>query len=1068
MSCIITYNGQNFTQEDFLDYLKSQIPVLQSTKQGVEEVFQQNPELASVGTQQQYSQYLDTIFPDSKVKDIVYHITDVSGIEKFKTKDLNKKYYTKFYEGTSRILDGAFFTDNLKAARTLYNTGFTEEIETEYDEEGTPIPIIKDIKNPQFEYSTLINIKNPYIGTRNNTNNNDVKNNDSAILETIEEYEYMPGNTTNIKYTEYVVFEPEQIHILGSKQDVEGFKNFIENQENNNSSKISTSIKLPSSYKGIPIIQGPINTLKNTPVAARYRKSEGVIYADIEQIQEKFKNKAWTNPALQRDGSYATALPENQFNNITDFTKFILEREFAHSHIFKQEGETVGQYEDRINQEALKQTFQEDNISNLDTYQYYGKTYQIHTVDGVGVKVEGYMGSNVKQQALLAAYNNNKDIDPQTGRKFRNLSSLEELEQKITGNGIVTSNTLNLSKYELFPGVYANEGQKAAIDAIEEFLAGDKELFLLKGRGGTGKTTIVKKTIGEIPVKKVAGATIAYEAKNVLQENMAGYNTFTMASLIGLMPDWAKDGTMFFREKTIAERMSPSTGEISPLPIEGKKLIIVDEASMIDSFIYEKLLEKKDKDAKILFMGDNVQIPPINSRVDEDGNVIDSEEKDSPVWELVESGDYVELSERMRQGAESPILPITDLYAENVENLQNNRPGIDNPLKDRNSNFENNEGVLFTTDINEVTDQFIEDVRSSTDIREAVIVGARNAVVDEINDKVRNKLFETNEAYVIGDRLRVNSPYMEGKDLIYPNGLRVEVLAVREINTSDLGFKMFELKTSYTEIAENGSKKNIISFMRTISPKDKSLFNKKIKEMAAKAKSLPKGSLESKKAWKQFFDIKNSVVDLGYGYAITAHKVQGSTYNSTYVLEGDIMSFPGGVEQRNRMMYTAVSRPRKKLVIFNPNKVENKATTSTTSKPQSKDFITNKVNSSFDKYGYVDILTSGKNNFDFKSAVIKYILKDLGLEFKSDKELNNYLIKEKNEGRTFNLMQYVTLEELPDNKTRVKLNKRNLLLDSTEDFGPRSLGGLNFTSSGRDFESKNIFKNNIEQAFNCK
>ena len=145
--------------------------------------------------------------------------------------------------------------------------------------------------------------------------------------------------------------------------------------------------------------------------------------------------------------------------------------------------------------------------------------------------------------------------------------------------------------------------------------------------------------------------------------------------------------------------------------------------------------------------------------------------------------------------------------------------------------------------------------------------------------------------------------------------------------------------------------------------------------------------------------------------------------------------------------------------------VENKATTS---KPQSKDFITNKVNSSFDKYGYIDILTSGKNNFDFKSAVIKYVLKDLGLEFKSDNELNNYLIKEKNEGRTFNLMQYVTLEELPDNKTRVKLNKRNLLLDSTEDFGPRSLGGLSFTSSGRDFESKNIFKNNIEQAFNCK
>lgn len=37
------------------------------TKKGVSEVFEQNPELNDIGTQEQYSQYLDTIFPDSKV-----------------------------------------------------------------------------------------------------------------------------------------------------------------------------------------------------------------------------------------------------------------------------------------------------------------------------------------------------------------------------------------------------------------------------------------------------------------------------------------------------------------------------------------------------------------------------------------------------------------------------------------------------------------------------------------------------------------------------------------------------------------------------------------------------------------------------------------------------------------------------------------------------------------------------------------------------------------------------------------------------------------------------------------
>ena len=41
---------------------------LNGVKSGVSELFESNPELANIGNQQQYSQYLDTIFPDSKVK----------------------------------------------------------------------------------------------------------------------------------------------------------------------------------------------------------------------------------------------------------------------------------------------------------------------------------------------------------------------------------------------------------------------------------------------------------------------------------------------------------------------------------------------------------------------------------------------------------------------------------------------------------------------------------------------------------------------------------------------------------------------------------------------------------------------------------------------------------------------------------------------------------------------------------------------------------------------------------------------------------------------------------------
>ena len=1020
--------------DELIDILNTEVPLFDNNQ-----ITPQQKQQA----QQQYSQYLETIIPGGE---LAYHGTDNENLKDVGF-DINKN--TRFNSG----LGTNFFLESGKTGQygkervsILYNPknllefspqGGTDKIEFSDEQVQKIMEYHNLVGKVSFkDYAEEIREKIYLHSFISSIVNKEGSNEKAAKVLISLGIDGTKGDL--LKVPVISINNPDAMHILGSKKDVKGFKNFIGNLKQENK-----SIKLPSSYKGIPIIEGPIQTSKNTPVAARYRKFEGVIYADLIQIEQKFKDKAWTNPALQKDGSYTTALPENQFNNITDFTKFILEHEFAHSHIFKQEGETTGQYEDRINQEALKQTFQEDNISNLDTYQYYGKIYQIHTVDGVGVKVEGYMGSNVKQQALLAAYNNNKDIDPQTGRKFRNLSPLEELEQKITGNGIGTSNTLNSSKYELFPGVYANEGQKRAIDSIEEFFAGDKDQFLLKGRGGTGKTTIVKKTLEQFDKSrvKILGSTISYEAKNVLQDNMQGYKTATLASVLGLIPDYAKDGSMFFREKTLEERMNNS-GLITPLPIETVDILIVDEASMIDEFIYNKLLELKKPRTKILFMGDNVQIPPINSRTDEEGNVIEGENSDSPVWQLIDSGDYVELSERMRQGAESPILPITDLYAKNVEEIQSGETGLKNPLTDRTSNFQNNEGVLFTSDVNEVVNQFVEDIEGSTDIREAVIVGARNAVVDDMNLRVRKKLFETEEPFVIGDSIRINSPHVENNEVIFENGLRAKVKDVYELPEDNLGLKRYELEIEYIETNEKGDKFIRKAFLKTISPQDQKQYKNKLKEMAARAKSFVPKTPESKKAWKEFFDIKSSTVDVGYGYAITSHKVQGSTYNSAYVLEGDIMSFPGGIEQTNRMMYTAVSRPRKKLVIFNPSVVESQQVS------QPKIDIRAKVYELFNLQGYMDIKTSHKTDKNLITAISHYVLEDLG--YKTDQEK----LQAVREG--FKLSEYITTEQISDVHTRVRLNMKNIIEDEVDD-GPVSLGGIKFTSSGYESNAKNAF-----------
>ena len=86
MSCIITYKGNKYTQEQFKEYIsnnkkefshiiasnKNVIDSFKRKMEGIDFVFSQSPELASIGSKAQYLQYLSTIFKTSKVKDIVY------------------------------------------------------------------------------------------------------------------------------------------------------------------------------------------------------------------------------------------------------------------------------------------------------------------------------------------------------------------------------------------------------------------------------------------------------------------------------------------------------------------------------------------------------------------------------------------------------------------------------------------------------------------------------------------------------------------------------------------------------------------------------------------------------------------------------------------------------------------------------------------------------------------------------------------------------------------------------------------------------------------------------------
>ena len=217
MNCIITYKGSKYTQEQFKEYIsnnknefshiiasnKNVIDSFKRKMEGIDFVFSQSPELASIGSKAQYLQYLSTIFKTSKVKDIVYHKTPFS-FEKFE-KPIEDR---KLNKGNKS--DAIFFN--------YENTGFFRS------KEGakTISVIVNTIKNKQTSEDI------PYAtGSKQ-----EIKD----ILK--EDFDSITVNKFGGK-KELLVFEPEQIHILGSKQDLEGFKDFV--NKNNSVSELFES-----------------------------------------------------------------------------------------------------------------------------------------------------------------------------------------------------------------------------------------------------------------------------------------------------------------------------------------------------------------------------------------------------------------------------------------------------------------------------------------------------------------------------------------------------------------------------------------------------------------------------------------------------------------------------------------------------------------------------------------------------------------------------------------------------------------------------------------------------------
>jgi hypothetical protein len=463
-------------------------------------------------------------------------------------------------------------------------------------------------------------------------------------------------------------------------------------------------------------------------------------------------------------------------------------------------------------------------------------------------------------------------------------------------------------KYELFPGVYANQGQRQAIDLLNEFLTSDKKAFLLQGKGGTGKTTIIKKIIENAKTESILAIGPTHKAKKVLDKSLKEVNKKIPAVTLA---------------SALAIKLDETTGEFKPddwvrkqnkVPIKKAKLIIIDEASMVSDKLLKEIKEWKSPDAKIIFMGDRAQLPPVGQ--DKDSNVFG-----------IQNG--YELTEKMRQAASSPIINIGTKIAANVET----ETRVSNPIEssDRVDQFDLVSGSSLTwesSEQNAITDFVTDLAESQGDVNHAKIITFNNQnhnspqSVKNLNSKVRRKIFGESadtQQFFKGELITSYDSFSLDK-----GGPFAEKIFE---NSEDFIIESFEEVSNQTITVSVSSRKG----ERRISIPGLNIINLSLKNEDGEVlqDSIPVIANSSKEAFKKemsklwntdkqlAYAVSAKIANLEYGYAITSHKAQGSTYENVYVMEDNIMgaSNRGTIKAKNQSLYVAVSRPKTKLVM---------------------------------------------------------------------------------------------------------------------------------------------------------
>lgn len=421
--------------------------------------------------------------------------------------------------------------------------------------------------------------------------------------------------------------------------------------------------------------------------------------------------------------------------------------------------------------------------------------------------------------------------------------------------------------------IVLNSDQRAAVDELHKFAAGPEPFFLLKGSAGTGKSTCIQTFVRECD-KRVVLTAPTNKATKVLREMAeteldGAVDTCTIYSLLGLRLD--------------------SSGEVRKVAAadgcyraDSYNIVVVDEGSMTNESLFGHICRSAMEDGvKYIFMGDPYQLPPVN-------------EADSQAMEIKYCRELTKVERHDNQ-----ILTL----ANHIRDVQDGQAELrlvadfdeaGGVYKMGWKKMRSQAATAFTSDA------YLENPGSMK------VIAWRNAAVQVYNDVIREAMFGAKVAqeskFQVGERVVVCQPIMHDAEMKMSTD---EEGTIEQIEITE--HPVYRQLTCYRlEVEpEFGGTQWVTCWV--IHESSETAYNRLLNDLSMQAKS-------RQGTWSSFWAAKELIHDIRPCHAITAHRAQGSTYESVFVDAEDILSNRNRAEAL-RCLYVACTRPRRILCV---------------------------------------------------------------------------------------------------------------------------------------------------------